>query len=105
MIGRRPTKHKPIVPLFDALDLKLLARFDSVLPPDFSRQHNLTLAGNGGEHASKIASYLSVVKLPNRARLFGATRSQRQACQRFLCFLGFTGHQRSGAENIENMAG
>src|SRR5262249_1287687 len=40
-IGSCRAPLQPILTASDALDLKLLARFDAVLLPQFSRKHNL----------------------------------------------------------------
>src|SRR5882724_11121252 len=60
-VPRQRGSLQPIFTRLNPLDVKLLARLDSVLLPEFGRKHDLAFAGDAGFHLGKIVSYLSAV--------------------------------------------
>jgi hypothetical protein len=52
----------------DALNLEPLSGPDLIALPQLDGQHDLTLAGDSGVHAGKIASYFGRVKRRKRGR-------------------------------------
>jgi len=51
-----------ILPAIEALDIEFLSWFDTVDPPELSRQNNLSLRRDGSPHKGKISSYMRRVK-------------------------------------------
>ena len=51
------TPDEAIVPTIETLDVELLPRLNTVHLPEFCRQNDLALGGDGGLHAGKTSSY------------------------------------------------